>query len=363
MPTPSATIWKIEDHTVAKHLILQKYLGAWFPILGSASGRVVYIDGFCGPGVYQGGERGSPLVVLELLCGADSKIDRKCQEIVCLFTDDRQDRLQSLSTEISRLSLPGRVTPYVIKGTFESQLQAILDRLDAHHVPIAPTFAFVDPFGHKGVPFGLLERFLRRERTEALINFNVQSSSRFLDANPDNKKHLEAMLGRPFSFTQITQGRRHEELRDAYKEQLLKIADYVFYFHVADSSNRPIYDLFFVTKHKKGVEKMKDAFWKADPRYGVSFSDATDPRHPVLLDEASYNAELLGESIHRQFSGCTASCEDVADFVLIKTPYRAPHKTNALRLLKSQGKVTAHKDGKPYNRGFPDDALLTFTQL
>ncbi|MGB9800713.1 MAG: hypothetical protein ACPLUL_11530 [Thermanaerothrix sp.] len=53
-------VWKIELHTKAKHEILRRYLGAWFGILGSKIPRVVYIDGFCGPGGHS--ERHAPLL-------------------------------------------------------------------------------------------------------------------------------------------------------------------------------------------------------------------------------------------------------------------------------------------------------------
>lgn len=56
------TIWDIEPHTAAKHDILRRYLQAWIPILGSTHERIVYIDAFAGPGIYKGGEDGSPIV-------------------------------------------------------------------------------------------------------------------------------------------------------------------------------------------------------------------------------------------------------------------------------------------------------------
>ena len=46
-------IWQIEDHTKAKHALLRRYLGGWFPVL-TAQGynrRVIYLDGFAGPGI------------------------------------------------------------------------------------------------------------------------------------------------------------------------------------------------------------------------------------------------------------------------------------------------------------------------
>ena len=53
-------VWPIEPHTKAKHQILEEYLKAWYPILSSWQGRVLYLDGFAGPGTYSGGEDGSP---------------------------------------------------------------------------------------------------------------------------------------------------------------------------------------------------------------------------------------------------------------------------------------------------------------
>ena len=54
MPKPRGVVWELEPHTRVKHIILQKYLEAWFPILSRYNGRVVYYDGFAGPGEYSG---------------------------------------------------------------------------------------------------------------------------------------------------------------------------------------------------------------------------------------------------------------------------------------------------------------------
>ena len=62
-------VWPMEQHTRAKHEILRRYLGAWFPILagGGFNPRLVFLDGFAGPGVYSSGEPGSPLIAIETL--------------------------------------------------------------------------------------------------------------------------------------------------------------------------------------------------------------------------------------------------------------------------------------------------------
>ena len=53
MNTP---LWTKDQQTQGKHLILRNYLNGWFPILGSSNGRLLFIDGFAGPGEYDNGE-------------------------------------------------------------------------------------------------------------------------------------------------------------------------------------------------------------------------------------------------------------------------------------------------------------------
>ena len=59
------TTWSLSKHTEAKHKILRAYFGAWVSILSRNFHRIVFVDGFCGPGQYADGELGSPMIVIE----------------------------------------------------------------------------------------------------------------------------------------------------------------------------------------------------------------------------------------------------------------------------------------------------------
>src|SRR5262245_51017356 len=76
MAAPKKTLWPLDPHTRCKHLVLKSYLDAWLPILGTWNGRILFIDGFAGPGEYEGGEPGSPMIALNALKNhvAQSKI-------------------------------------------------------------------------------------------------------------------------------------------------------------------------------------------------------------------------------------------------------------------------------------------------
>ena len=69
MAVPKTTLWKRSPHTEGKHLVLEHYLNAWFAILGrdTLARRILFVDGFAGPGRYEGGEEGSPVVAMRVL--------------------------------------------------------------------------------------------------------------------------------------------------------------------------------------------------------------------------------------------------------------------------------------------------------
>ena len=74
----TAASWDLAAHTAAKLEILGAYLRAWFPIVGHSQSfdRIIYIDGFAGPGRYKKGEDGSPIIALKAALGAIERIPK-----------------------------------------------------------------------------------------------------------------------------------------------------------------------------------------------------------------------------------------------------------------------------------------------
>ena len=194
MAVPRETVWNIEPHTRAKHEILRRYLGAWFPILGTYNRRIVYVDGFCGPGRYNGGESGSPIIALQEAMKQAGRLHGT--EIVFLFVDERADRIAHLKNELVKLSLPSNYRIQATTGMFEDELKQLLDSLDAKGLQLAPTFAFIDPFGFKGLPFRLVRRLLANDKTEIFVNIMADAANRFLE-HPDDqvRQHIVELFG------------------------------------------------------------------------------------------------------------------------------------------------------------------------
>ena len=106
-------------HTAAKHKILRQYLDRWFPILGRTERSINYIDGFAGPGEYQGGEVGSPQIAIE---AARVHVERGTLapdvRIDFTFVEADPDSAQNLRAKLSALSLPPSFEWEVVPGEF-----------------------------------------------------------------------------------------------------------------------------------------------------------------------------------------------------------------------------------------------------
>jgi len=126
------TTWNLDPHTAKKHEILRRYFEAWLPIMARWNGRVVYIDGFAGPGKYSNGEDGSPVVVLKV--ARDHTYPMKA-ELACIFVEDDADRYNHLKKVLDELSptLPARVKWEVLPGRFDEHLTTTLNVIEAQN--------------------------------------------------------------------------------------------------------------------------------------------------------------------------------------------------------------------------------------
>src|SRR5215813_12195612 len=165
MAVPTETISDLEPHTGAKHALLRFYLERWFRILATANRKLNYIDGFCGPGRYKGGEPGSPLVALDVARGVANRVDR----ISFLFTDEDKARIEHLKSELAATNIPGNFHVVTKNEEFAQSLTNILNKLEDSGERLAPTFVFIDPFGFAGVPYQLVKRILQKPKCETFI--------------------------------------------------------------------------------------------------------------------------------------------------------------------------------------------------
>ena len=171
------TLWRRDEQTDGKHLILKHYLDGWFPILGRWDGRLLFVDGFSGPGEYERGEPGSPLIALE--CVKQHKREGRLRgvQIVCFFMESDMKRAHHLEQLLAHQALPPDTKCHVFPGTFDDHMTGILDYLAEQKARLAPAFVMIDPFGIKGSPMHLIERILQNSKSRMYGFFYVRTHS------------------------------------------------------------------------------------------------------------------------------------------------------------------------------------------
>lgn len=366
-------IWPIENHTKAKHALLRRYLGGWFPIL-TAQGynrRVVYLDGFAGPGIYSNGEPGSPLVAIETLVSHAlfDKLDRT--EFLFLFVEERKDRAEQLEEEIEKLwscrrgGKPPNVKTIVYPDQFVHVAEKLLEALHESKKDLPPTFAFMDPFGWSGVPLDVIRRLLAFDRCEVLFNFMFDSINRFVtDERPDIAKHFAELFGSGegthHEAGQLRGKKRKEFLRDLYASQLRDVAGFTFVrsFELVDAERgRTAYYLMYGTRHPKGLQVMKDAMWSLDPIAGQRFAGTTGGQ--AVLFQAEPDLRPLRMAIVKRFAGRDVAVREIERFVVEETDYKVTHYKGILKELEINETISCLA-GRKRRYTYPPDAVLRF---
>jgi three-Cys-motif partner protein len=233
-------------------------------------------------------------------------------EFVFLFVDEKADRIEYLETvALPKLGpLPPNVKVNTSTEKFDVVMTGILDHLAGRGARMAPAFAFVDPFGFGGVSMDLIARILEHDRSEVFITLTLDAINRFLThRDPSINAHYDALFGDPAWRDAADAADRIEAVENMYAVQLGKHANCVWSFRMPTDRGRPVYDLFFGTKHIEGLKKMKKAMWKADPVAGVRFSDrrATE----IRLFEETLDTTPLQEALSKQFAGRTVSYNEL----------------------------------------------------
>ncbi|WP_052400045.1 three-Cys-motif partner protein TcmP [Methanobacterium formicicum] len=325
--TIRSTIWELEPHTAAKHVILEKYLGAWFPIMGTTNGRILYVDGFSGPGKYKNGELGSPLIALNL-AKDHIHFDKLRSQIVFYFIEADEDRCLHLEKLLDDIDIPENFRVQAICDTFVNTLTSIFERLDEQNKNLAPSFLFIDPFGYSQIPFHVIKKIMSYNRCEVLITFMYDYINRFIEQ--EDRAHLFDQLFGTDEWRKISTSENSEDRKDfvhnLYVSQLKDEANikYVRSFEMVNKKGHTEYFLIFGTNSIDGLKHMKYAMWKVDDVGDFRFSDRTDQNQTVLFEKTP-NYEQLKTILIDKFKGQTVSVEELELFILEQTPFRESH--------------------------------------
>lgn len=160
-----------------KHQILENYFKAYMRALGNRAEAFHYIDGFAGPGTYEGTHPGSPLLALSLL-------SNQSQPWTVSFVEaDGKLFVQLVGAIYKDPNKTGMIEqPLVKQGEFAQFVPQILTRQIYSRYRAVATFAFIDPCGARGVRMTDIARIMSQAYGECLLFWNYDGINRWLGA-------------------------------------------------------------------------------------------------------------------------------------------------------------------------------------
>jgi three-Cys-motif partner protein len=359
-------LWDLEPHTKAKHEILKSYLGAWFPILASVHNRIVYVDGFAGPGVYKGGEDGSPIIALKVALH-HILLARFRNELVFLFIETNERRVELLKQQIKSMSLPANFKVRVECDSFENCVKNLVDSISERGKQLAPSFFFIDPFGPTGFSMTLLEKICNQQRSEVLINFSYQSLNQWFLQDPSKHKSVDLLFGNNTwrDALNLETNEKEKYLRLTYQNALEKLGWKVRPFCMINKHGQTQYYLFFATKNPLGMLAMKRAMWKSAPIGDFKYSDLSNPNQPNMF-EASFDeqyAKELAETVYSKHKGASVTKQALLDELAWDPICVERHLTRALRYLENEKQPSYIKDvlNRKKKGFYPDGCTIMFS--
>ena len=259
--------YKGREQSYVKHVLLEQYLEALVYKTASVYPHIVYVDGFAGPwhNSNEQFEDTSFGIALRALRRAKSswRSNGRNVQMTAILVERNAAAFKQLET------LPPKfpdVTVMPLSGDFISLIPTILAKIPAD------SFAFflLDPKGWR-IPLNALRPLLGRDNSEVLFNFmfefinraasmddtNIVNGLNELLPNSDWRRKLAVAGG---------SDERKAVLTGAFTECLTVAGKYK---HVCETTilrpdrDRPLYSLFYGTRHDTGLEVFRDCQVKA----------------------------------------------------------------------------------------------------
>ncbi len=248
-----------------KDKVLEKYMTPYLAKVNTRGQPILLIDGYAGPGIFEDGTRGSPLIMCE------KAEERAKGNYHTIFINKERKYHERLLREIQQRGWLNSAEPRL--GDTQLVLQEIPKTLKDQTV-----FLYLDPFGPTGCDFNLLEPFLHRNprfSTEILLTMNMPGMHRLAarhvnevgrkdeETIRDNRLKLTRAFGGDYWKDILSQGidaeKREIQLIEAYQKKLSEYFPYTRSCPVREGTGKRIkYFIVFASHHRDALVLLND---------------------------------------------------------------------------------------------------------
>lgn len=271
----------MQIHSKAKVDFYKTYLERYVAILCQSPyiRHIRIYDVFCGMGIYEDGEKGSPVVAYDTIRDIyEAHTITNNTEITLIVNDKSEARIARVKKYIdTNKHSYCKVRPYNL------EIGKLLDIITPE-INLTPNdtrnLVFIDPYGYKDIKKELLLDLMENGRTEVILFLPISHMQRFTKAALQDDEAItqyEPLRDFVYSFFPDTNHpirqstvKVKEYIR--YVADALKFGDKFFatsYYIERDKTNH--FALFFVSSNIFGFEKILETKWELDEDQGGGF--------------------------------------------------------------------------------------------
>jgi three-Cys-motif partner protein len=333
------------EHSEAKLKLYDTYLARYLSILARNQyiERIFIFDLLCGEGIYEEGEKGSPIMALETIKDHYYSNNHTCPNITIWFNDVGQSEVEHGILKIDRVKRfgekifrPQNVNVEFFQEDYKSLYSKAIQLVSTAHR--AKGLFFIDPYGYKAIKPEDIRHMLEGNNTEVLLWLPASFMYRFANTVTRSdfkggealREFIFALFGEtPPVFKSVYDF--IEQITGSFRAFLRELGIFVDTFTLERGGGN-VYCLFFFTSHIKGYETMLSTKWDMDENRGKGHT----------IDKSLSFSEIQLSSYPQKLMAFIASAEyrtnaEIYRFGL-ENGFLPKHTNNVLREWKKEGK-------------------------
>ncbi|MEO5909826.1 MAG: three-Cys-motif partner protein TcmP [Pelobium sp.] len=281
-------------HSQAKLDLYDKYLEHYLTVLSLASfcKKINLYDIFCGIGLYEDGNVGSPIIAANRIKSNNSflnSLSRPLKPISLTINDNQLDKIQSVKKLLEEIKVDNCEYNYHNEDD-NDMLDIVIKTVDST-IYSDRNLIFIDPYGYSFVNKDKLTKLLKNDNTEIVLFLPVMQMYRFTsialsDYERSCYQHLRNFIESFFPKDHLIHTDKITSIFEYINEikKALSFGKYYTCSHYIERETGNYYALFYVSPHIYGLDKMIEAKWSADPISGRGFKKEKSTIQTSMFD-------------------------------------------------------------------------------
>lgn len=311
---------------ITKHKIkyVSNYIENWTYIMCEHNkiNTINFIDCMCNAGIYNDCTLSTSMEVLNIFVNQAIKYPgMKFNIFLNDILPERIDVIKKLSSIVNSKNL-NNINIFYDTMDVNDYLDSIV-KYNTYFQFCSSTVLFVDPYNFGDVKIHKLYEFSNKYYSEIIFNYfssdykrNIKNES----AMDKIDKINESMIGIPGYNSNLSDTEVRLLIQDFLKTSKIK---YSFAYQFRTSTNVPLYSIIYASPHYRGLEEIKESFWKifdGDPFYRNTKENDIGSKQISLIDDKQLNEDYYCNEakniVISKYSGYEVTYDEILIYLL-----------------------------------------------